>query len=56
MSGRSPQALGDVDVRVWKPHRHERFAILWEAAGIPLAACELTYPVTPIRALELVGR
>ncbi|MDX6723843.1 MAG: hypothetical protein QOD73_2247 [Solirubrobacteraceae bacterium] len=56
MSGRSPQALGEVAVLVLEPHRDERFAILWEAAGIPLAACELAYPVTPIRMLELVGR
>jgi hypothetical protein len=56
MSGRSPKALGDVAVLVLEPHRDERFAILREAAGIPLAACELAYPVTPIRMLELVGR
>ncbi|MEA2276250.1 MAG: hypothetical protein QOC78_1210 [Solirubrobacteraceae bacterium] len=56
MSGRSPKAMGDVAVLVLEPHRDERFAILWEVAGSPLAACELAYPVTPIRMLELVVR
>ncbi|MEA2250058.1 MAG: hypothetical protein QOG70_300 [Solirubrobacteraceae bacterium] len=56
MSGRSPKALGDVDVLVWEPHPGRALAILREAAGSPLAACELAHPVTPIRMLELVVR